>query len=697
MATIFDSVTSLFAPKENSEQVEERKELSSQLSQAVNYLTAATLILVPLLVVPFLADSYELPKNTLLLGASLIGFTLWLGQGLLTKRGTMTRSIFDLPLIAFALASVVSAFLSVNRYMSLASDPVTIVGGTLLFLLISSVAVKKTLWTTMVQALLLSGTLLGVWTAVSFAATLAAPLAKLTVSTVFLNPLFSPAGSVLAQTIYLAILLPLALGMVLKKDKTHSPGALFNLVAAITIALGIALGSYTLANNNPALLETGTAWKVATGAISQSLPAALFGVSPAHYVDAFTQHRGTEFNSSPLWNSRFATSSNFYLYLLTTLGIAGLATFAWIMVRFAVVLKKRLESDVTTNLEKGLLGSLATCLVLFALLPAPTVTLFAFFALLGLLVSYYHHEEIKAFAWTKEGFYGSQNVRAVITVAAAVLTIATTYGLGRFILADYYFGRSLQAAQANLGSDTYNLQIQAITHNEWNDNYHSAYAQTNLALADSLATQPNLTDQQKQTVVQLVQQAIREGRIAAALEPNRAGQWENLSFIYRNLINFAEGADQWSVATQNQAIALDPLQPRLKLDLGGIYFAAGDYQTAAQIFAQAVNLKPDYANAHYNLAQALRNLNLKDQALAQLQLTGALVCSPNNQAPDCVKVNAEITELGSTPASPAAVVAPSDKQVENTPLSTASGNKALEKARTTPPAKISSPSGEIAN
>jgi tetratricopeptide (TPR) repeat protein len=52
----------------------------------------------------------------------------------------------------------------------------------------------------------------------------------------------------------------------------------------------------------------------------------------------------------------------------------------------------------------------------------------------------------------------------------------------------------------------------------------------------------------------------------------------------------------------------------LRVEAGGIYYANGDYLSAANLFRQAANLKPDYANAHYNLAKAL--LMLQNYTLA---------------------------------------------------------------------------------
>jgi tetratricopeptide (TPR) repeat protein len=60
--------------------------------------------------------------------------------------------------------------------------------------------------------------------------------------------------------------------------------------------------------------------------------------------------------------------------------------------------------------------------------------------------------------------------------------------------------------------------------------------------------------------------------------------------------------------------------------VGGIYYAANNYDMTIRFFTDAVNLKPDYVNAYYNLAVALRDKGdlqnaklIADQAVTLLQ------------------------------------------------------------------------------
>lgn len=676
----------------------EKHDLGSYASSAATYLTLAALLIVPLFFLPLLADAFDLPRQALFFALIILAAAAYTIHLMTVEQPTVVRSGFDRPLVLFIVAATASALFSVNRFAALATDPLLYLTAAILFLLLPQLINHESRLFLSAKLLLASGAVLGLWSAIQLAYPLLGNrLAVAAVLVPYLNVNFSPTGSVLSQAIFLAALLPLAAGLfyqiVKKKESPIIPGVLL-----LLILTGLLVSLSTLFNNRPTILPAETGWKIATGTIGQSLTSAFLGTGPAHFVDAFTAYKSADFNNTSLWNLRFLASSNFYFYLLTTTGITGLAIFIWLVVEITRTAKKRWETHLISPLEKGLIASLVLVLILFAILPAPQVVILAFTTILALWVASLHLSGNAKFVFRDSSLLGSNASpgKTVLAIIVLVTLLAGGYFLGRIILADYHFARSLQAAAANRGTETYNEQITALELNPWNETYRVAYSQTNLALANTLASQPNLSDQQKQTVLALVQQSIREGRNAVSLSPRRASDWENLSIVYRNLINFAQGADQFAIVSLNQAINFDPGNPRLRLDLGGIYFSLKDFQSATQAFAQAANLKPDYANAHYNLAQALKELKLNDQALQQLQLTATLVCtnapaSPaGGQSADCQKVNAEITALGGTQTASGSATTESE-----TPLATASAKTNLPKAKTVPPAKVSSPSGDL--
>jgi len=105
---------------------------------------------------------------------------------------------------------------------------------------------------------------------------------------------------------------------------------------------------------------------------------------------------------------------------------------------------------------------------------------------------------------------------------------------------------------------------------------------------------------------------------------------------------FAQGSDQFAIQALSQAVALDPINPNLRISLGGVYFAIGDYDNAIDTFKMAVAAKPDLANAHYNLAVSYREKGELDKALVEMKATSDLL---EKDSQDWQIVQKELSDL----------------------------------------------------
>jgi tetratricopeptide (TPR) repeat protein len=227
----------------------------------------------------------------------------------------------------------------------------------------------------------------------------------------------------------------------------------------------------------------------------------------------------------------------------------------------------------------------------------------------------------------------------IIFIVFLVGAVPATMRTFNVVVADYYHRLALNEASKN-GTLTYQLLQKAETLNPQVDLYRVDMAQTNFALANALAAQKgptqasaagSLTDQDKQTIQTLLSQSINEGRVAVALSPRSSRNWEVLASIYRNITGVAKNALTFSLDAYGRAIQRDPLNPVLRLNVGGIYYAAKNYDLAIRFFTDAANLKPDYANAYYNLAIALRDKgDIQNAALVAQQLVAVLKTNPNS-------------------------------------------------------------------
>jgi tetratricopeptide (TPR) repeat protein len=55
-------------------------------------------------------------------------------------------------------------------------------------------------------------------------------------------------------------------------------------------------------------------------------------------------------------------------------------------------------------------------------------------------------------------------------------------------------------------------------------------------------------------------------------------------------------------------------------DLGVAYAKSGKYQEAIEVFQQAIRIKPDHANAHYNLGEVYLGLNDRNAAMEEYDI-----------------------------------------------------------------------------
>jgi len=222
----------------------------------------------------------------------------------------------------------------------------------------------------------------------------------------------------------------------------------------------------------------------------------------------------------------------------------------------------------------------------------------------------------------------TNNQKMVSYVFAAVMVLAIgslTYGVGRAYAAHLFTVKSIAAAQENDAVTVYNAQQRAVALNPYVDEMRRRYSSTNLIIASAIAQKTDRTEEENQQFAQLVQQSIREARAATLLDPLDTNNWTNLAQIYRSLIGVTDSADQWAIDSYVSAIQTNPQSPTLRIELGGIFFGAEDYDRSIQFFQQAIDLKPDYANGYYNLANAYVETEALENAKATYQATLQLI------------------------------------------------------------------------
>lgn len=574
------------------------------------YILFAAVAILPVFIVLNTTAPAVASKMQLLIVAGSLLLILWVLR--MFVKGTITFALgkFDFGVILLALAYLASAILKTPNKMEAFFIP-----GVATFMILAAIfyflvnQLDKKAKNGIQIALLLSGVLL----ALSLIFAGLGLLSKIPqLPALVKDPLFNPVGGLIPAGIYLIPIVFLGISLILK-EKDLIKKVFWGVTTSVIIMSLVILVSGALPGKPqfPKFPNLQTSWEVTVGALAKS---PLFGMGPGNYLSAFNQFRPVSYNATDLWSVRFTTATNFYLTLITETGLLGLA--AILILLFSVYKEFRLG----LKFEKLALIAFLLLLVIFPTSPVLFVPLFTLLALLsGSEEKVISLNTISVGASAK---FASKVPSIILGLLILAGVTAADYFGARIVIAEYTFTKSLAALNANDAKGTYNLMQRAVNQNPKVDRYHTSLAQVDMAIAQSLSTKKDLTDEDKQIITQLVQQSINEAKAGVTLNPGRSGNWEVLAQIYRTIMPFAQGADNFAVQTYLQAVSLDPTNPTLRISLGGVYYALGRFDDAIEAFKLAVLAKPDLANAHYNLAIAYREK--KDYANAIKEMNSVL-------------------------------------------------------------------------
>lgn len=628
-------------------------------------LLSITAFLFPIFFVTTTTEIFILPKQLFIIGIALLLLIAFGTQTIVERKITVKSSPFNLPLVLLGVVILASALFSANMYDSLL-QAVPVLMLLLMYIVVINMIDDAISFKILVFSLLGGGAVSALITVLSFLKIYIFPFAATQ------NQYFNTHGSVIQQIIYLVPLATLGIYHLVKQSKKGNFDYNFGFYTftAVVMIVGVATMIYQIVTlpEKPIILPFMYGFQIALATISQEtqrlLQSFLVGSGYGTFASDFTRFKPISFNTEQdLWSLVFSYSSSYFLELVATTGVLGTIAYLFLTLK---VLRTKVSS------MHGIYAALLVTLLMSYLLPFSYVSVFLLVMLLGLYTSYLYlnkHETVYEFtlsliAWkeslrnlTMPGDAAEETGHHVVRKSSPYLPIGFTvlivllsgfiaFFTAKYALAENKFRNSLTTESLNSGQQTYDLQRSAIETFPYKSDYYRVFSQINLALANSvLNNQPQGSTpsaQTQQTVLGLLQQSINAGRVGAQLAPQTSGNWVQLSQVYRNLIGVGQNAESFAVASLQQAIRLDPLNPQLYIQLGGIYYQLELYEQAQNQFQLAVNLKPDLANAHYNLGHALEAKNDYQNALIQYELVRQLTV---NDKENVKKITAEIEAL----------------------------------------------------
>jgi Tfp pilus assembly protein PilF len=667
----------------------DKTETLSYLKNISLAIISGTLLLLPLFFLTNTTDFFVFPKQMLFVYATIVLLILWGIRMVFEKRLSLRTSPFNLPVFLFGAVLLVSTLILItggNFYDSL-FQTVPVIAVLFFYFIVVNTIDNRNSFNIALSALSIGAVLSSLLSILYYFKLYILPFPQIQ------SQYFTTFGSPVQHIAYLLPILFLTSIYVYRryragslKEFSRDYSLAIHVGSSVIILLGIVLTAFKIMSlpQKPILLPYTLGFQTALNSLAQDsarlLTSFLFGSGYGTFLVDFSRFHPASFNLNPdIWNLSFSFSSSYALELLSTVGVLGLIAFAFI---FAKVLLTRL------NPMSPLFVAIVVAFVLALFIPFSFTLVAMLFTLLAFYATYLFLEGDKrvydiviSLVALRQGLLSFENEEVanhhrsrsesmafpiVILVLFVLLSGFVGFFSTKLLVSDTQFAQSLQNQALSNGQKTYDLQRAAIAQFPYKADYYRIFSQVNLALANSLISNTpqgsSPSAQVQQTVIQLLQQSINSSRASVTLAPLTESNWENLGSVYRSLIGVGQNAEQFALASMNQAIALDPYNPRLRITMGGIFYQLGAYDQAQQQFQIAANMKPDYANAYYNLGHAYEAKNDFTNALAAYQAVQQLTVNDKASADQIGKEIKALQDKAQTQAKAPANLQPAENQ-----------------------------------
>ncbi len=636
------------------------------------------LFLLPLFFLPFAQSVLGYPKQTLLLFLVFLSLIGWLGkqfvQGkIIIRENKLAYFLLIFILLAFFLSAVFSLWPAASFFgwpLSIADSFITLFSLLLLvFLFVNTFQAEKEIFSALLL-LLVSGALSGLFLLLQLYGIFIFPFdfAK--------NFSFNTIGSVYQAVLFLVLLLPISLVFAFRIKKPIFWLILFILLASVILAdfsyawivllLGILiLAIFGLTGSQGKIRVSLTAFlmvllvlsvffiffplrlpgfpilplqvspgiiaemDILRGVYSEGVKNILLGTGPGTFIFDYSQYHSHLLNLTIFWGTRFSSGSSEFLDWFITKGIlvgVSLLFLVGLMIYFGF--KGMIKAESPLGIRLGLLAS-AVALAVAGFLFSFNISLWFIFWIIMAGLFFYHSK-------TREINLDSQFRRVFFS---AVLLVTIIIGMVLFLfqgqnyLAEIRYSRGIKFFQQGDIDQAIDSIQGAASLNPSVDIYWRDLAQLYLAQANLIAQDRELTTEKKG---ELIEQIITEGMQSLSQTTNRfsfnVANQNVAGFFYRNLIGIG-GAGEKAIESYLKAAKLEPASPFPYGEIGRVYILMAqdfrgkqmeDSEKEALSLAiinleKSIEIKPDYAPAHYLKAVAYDQQGREEEAIITLE------------------------------------------------------------------------------
>jgi tetratricopeptide (TPR) repeat protein len=392
----------------------------------------------------------------------------------------------------------------------------------------------------------------------------------------------------------------------------------------------------------------GSSLNIATSVLSESPQRTAFGSGPGTFAFDYAKYKPQGVNSTAFWNLRFDRSKSHVLTTLATLGVAG--AILWVLLVLVIAARAlgrliRERDHAEWKMTYVLFAAWAALVLALALYSSNMTLTFLFWGLSGLLASQVA-VNVKETDFARSPKLGLISSFAFVLVAVGVLT--ALFVTGQRYASEVAFAQAVKLDRTDAPTAEVVEKLgQAVSFNSLSDVYYRNLSQALLlrtrdVLSEVRASGAEMTAEQTAQVQQLVSAAINSTARATAIATNNVANWSVRGNVYREVMSLVSGAEDYAAASYQRAIELEPLSPLHYTNLGQLHIIVADRaraltssenaelaKTAAEsevselaaaeeALTKAIQLKPDYAPAHYYLAAVYERQGRLADATARL-------------------------------------------------------------------------------
>ncbi len=362
------------------------------------------------------------------------------------------------------------------------------------------------------------------------------------------------------------------------------------------------------------------------------------GSGPGTFIYNFSKYKDIGFNQGSFWNLRFDWASSKMLTTLATTGILGVLSFLALLgffifygIKFLFAKKGEEGQELYWTLGLGIFISFLTVSAAYFFYQSNLSLDFVWFLLMASFVSLL--SPIRKEVVLKP----SSLVTLGITFAFTLIFI---FGLGILILEGQ---RYASAASYLKGMESWQDgdSIKTMEHFEdaarvspGNDLYWRELSQVYLQTISEVSARTDLSQEEITRQVQiLINSAVNSAKTAVETNPKNVANWSARGSVYQNLIGMVGGTKEWAVESYEKALELEPANPFFPTQTGIVLLRESSLLTAdeekeeqnkilneaEEQFNKAIEMKPDYAPAHFQLAMVYQAQGKGAEMITQIE------------------------------------------------------------------------------